>query len=72
VCYYNKAYNFNNYPSAKFENNLRKERQVNGIKNALNNGVKFGRPPKLNTQLCKAIFVDRQNWYSISALCNKY
>ncbi len=57
---------------AEFENNLRKERQVDGIKNALNNGVKFGRPPKLNTKLCKAIFEDRQNGRSISELCDKY
>ena len=57
---------------AEFENNLRKERQADGIKNALDNGVKFGRPLKLNTQLCKAIFEDRQNGRSISDLCDKY
>ena len=57
---------------AEFENNLRKERQADGIKNALNKGVKFGRPPKLNESLYRAIYADRENGISINELSSKY
>ncbi len=33
---------------AEFENEIRKERQMNGIKSAKENGVEFGRKAKLN------------------------
>ncbi|WP_018299342.1 recombinase family protein [Fangia hongkongensis] len=36
---------------AEFENDLRKERQADGIKKALENGIKFGRPGKVDSHL---------------------
>ena len=35
---------------AEFENGLRKERQAEGIKKAIQKGVKFGRPQKVTTE----------------------
>ncbi|WP_025793493.1 recombinase family protein, partial [Vibrio parahaemolyticus] len=40
---------------AEFENDLRTERQAEGIAKAKENGVKFGRPAKLNEQISDAI-----------------
>ncbi|WP_256896938.1 recombinase family protein [Vibrio parahaemolyticus] len=40
---------------AEFENDLRTERQAEGIAKAKENGVKFGRPEKLDAQICDAI-----------------
>ncbi|WP_257576303.1 recombinase family protein [Vibrio parahaemolyticus] len=37
---------------AEFENDLRTERQAEGIAKAKENGVKFGRPEKLDAQIC--------------------
>ncbi len=41
---------------AEFENDLRTERQAEGIAKAKENGVKFGRPEKLDAQICDAIY----------------
>ena len=40
---------------AEFENDLRKERQVDGIKKAKEKGVKFGRPFKVNADLVNGV-----------------
>ncbi|HHY0626015.1 TPA: recombinase family protein [Vibrio parahaemolyticus] len=45
---------------AEFENDLRTERQAEGIAKAKENGVKFGRPAKLNEQICHAIHLPLQ------------
>jgi len=43
---------------AEFENELRKERQREGIKKALNNGVKFGRPTTLTKGVIEQVKED--------------
>lgn len=43
---------------AEFENGLRKERQIEGIKKAQQKGVKFGRPTKVNEEIKRAVVAD--------------
>ncbi len=40
---------------AEFENNIRKERQADGIKNAQAKGIQFGRHPKMTEETIAAI-----------------
>ena len=46
---------------AQFENELRKERQLDGIKKAKEKGIKFGRPNKLDSQLVHLIYEEAHN-----------
>jgi len=57
---------------AEFETELRKERQAEGIKKALDNGVKFGAKPKLNQEQKKQLVEDKENGLTISELQSKY
>ena len=57
---------------AEFENDLRTERQAEGIAKAKENGVKFGRPTKLKEQLCKAIHVRRTEGATIGQLAKEF
>ncbi|MCF6808370.1 hypothetical protein L3V79_05605 [Thiotrichales bacterium 19S9-12] len=41
---------------SQFENELRKERQAEGIKKAINNGIKFGRPFKITPEVAQTIY----------------
>lgn len=43
---------------AEFENELRKERQKEGIKKALDNGIKFGRPTTLTKEVVDQVKQD--------------
>ena len=57
---------------AEFENELRKERQAEGIKKAQSKGVKFGVKPKLSAEQIKQMKLDKENGYTISQLKSKY
>jgi DNA invertase Pin-like site-specific DNA recombinase len=57
---------------AEFENDLRTERQAEGIAKAKENGVKFGRPAKLNEQICRAIHLRRTEGATIGQLAKEF
>ncbi|HIF9218106.1 TPA: recombinase family protein [Photobacterium damselae] len=57
---------------AEFENDLRTERQAEGIAKAKENGVKFGRPAKLNEQICLAIYLRRTEGATIGQLAKEF
>ncbi|MBE3902367.1 recombinase family protein [Vibrio parahaemolyticus] len=57
---------------AEFENDLRTERQAEGIAKAKENGVKFGRPAKLNAQICDAIHDRRTEGATIGQLSKEF
>ena len=57
---------------AEFENDLRTERQAEGIAKAKENGVKFGRPPKLTSEKCKEIYSRRMTGVTISQLAREF
>ncbi len=57
---------------AEFENDLRTERQAEGIAKAKENGVKFGRPAKLNEQICVAIHARRIEGATIGQLAKEF
>ncbi len=57
---------------AEFENDLRTERQTEGIAKARENGVRFGRPPKLTDSKKKAIYSRRQAGASIGQLVKEF
>lgn len=57
---------------AEFENDLRTERQAEGIAKAKENGVKFGRPAKLNEQTCDAIHTRRAEGATIGQLAKEF
>lgn len=57
---------------AEFENNLRRERQQDGIKSAIDKGVKFGRKPKLSKSAIEEIKADRKNGKSVSEIQETY
>ena len=57
---------------AEFENDLRTERQAEGIAKAKENGVKFGRPAKLNDQVCDAVHVRRTEGATIGQLAKEF
>ncbi len=46
---------------AEFENDLRSERQAEGIAKAKEKGVRFGRPAKLTEDIRKDIYLKRQS-----------
>jgi len=57
---------------AEFETGIRKERQMEGIAKALDNGVKFGRKSKLNSEQLSTMKSERDSGLKISELMNKY
>jgi len=57
---------------AEFENEIRKERQNEGIQVALEKGIKFGRTMKLSHRQIKQMKLDRESGLTISELENKY
>ncbi len=57
---------------AEFENDLRTERQAEGIAKAKENGVKFGRPAKLNKHICDAIHSRRAEGATIGQLAKEF
>ena len=57
---------------AEFETELRKERQEEGIKKALANGVKFGAKPKLNERQINQLIDDKISGFTIPELMDKY
>ena len=57
---------------AEFENDLRTERQAEGIAKAKENGVKFGRPAKLNEQICRTIHLRRTEGATIGQLAKEF
>ena len=57
---------------AEFENNLRRERQQDGIKSVLDKGVKFGRKHKLSKEQIQSMIKDKENGLSVNQLVAKY
>lgn len=57
---------------AEFENDLRTERQAEGIAKAKENGVKFGRPPKLTDAKCEEIYSRRMSGVTIGQLAKEF
>jgi DNA invertase Pin-like site-specific DNA recombinase len=57
---------------AEFENDLRTERQAEGIAKAKQNSVIFGRPKKLNQELCQEISSRRKAGATIGQLASDY
>lgn len=57
---------------AEFENDLRKERQIEGIRNALVRGIKFGRQAKLSTEQVEEMKRERSLGVSIAELKKEY
>ena len=57
---------------AEFENDLRTERQAEGIAKAKENGVKFGRPAKLTKEKQQAIYDRRMAGITISQLAKEF
>ena len=57
---------------AEFENDLRRERQVEGISKAKEKGIKFGRPAKLTDETKQAIFSRRLAGVSIGEIRKEF
>ena len=57
---------------AEFENDLRTERQAEGIAKAKENGVKFGRPAKLTNAKREAIYSRRMAGATIGQLAKEF
>jgi DNA invertase Pin-like site-specific DNA recombinase len=57
---------------AEFENDLRSERQAEGIAKAKENGVKFGRPVKLTDNIKEEIYSRRTAGATIGQLSKEY
>ncbi|MFC4346820.1 recombinase family protein [Kordiimonas lipolytica] len=57
---------------AEFENDLRTERQAEGIAKAKENGVKFGRPPKLTDTKKQEIYSRRLAGATIGQLAKEF
>jgi DNA invertase Pin-like site-specific DNA recombinase len=57
---------------AEFENDLRSERQAEGIAKAKKNGVKFGRPAKLTEAKKQEIYLRRIAGATILELANEF
>ena len=57
---------------AEFENNIRKERQADGIKKALARNVKFGVKPKFKHKDLEKMKIDRQNGMLVKDILEKY
>jgi DNA invertase Pin-like site-specific DNA recombinase len=57
---------------AEFENDLRTERQAEGISKAKENGVKFGRPAKLTSVRKREIYSKRSDGSTIGQLVKAF
>ena len=57
---------------AEFETELRKERQAEGIKKALDKGIKFGRKKNLNPEKAEELKADREAGLKITEIMEKY
>ncbi len=57
---------------AEFETELRKERQIEGIAKAKENGVQFGRKAKLDDDKVVLMWRDRQDGIKIKDLMHRY
>ncbi len=57
---------------AEFENDLRTERQSEGIAKAKENGVKFGRPPKVTEEKKQEIYSRRISGVTIGQLTKEF
>lgn len=57
---------------AEFETEIRKERQMEGIAKAKENGVQFGRKPKLQQNEIDDLRRDRENGAKITEIMAKY
>ena len=57
---------------AEFENDLRRERQADGITKALDNGVKFGAKPKVTQEQIEEIISKRNEGVLIKDLMTEY
>lgn len=57
---------------AEFENDLRTDRQAEGIAKAREQGIRFGRPPKVTDSKRKAIYSKRQDGASISQISKEF
>ena len=57
---------------AEFENNIRKERQADGIKKAMAKNIKFGVKPKFNHEDLENMKHDRENGMLVKDIINKY
>ncbi|NKB38182.1 MAG: helix-turn-helix domain-containing protein [Gammaproteobacteria bacterium] len=56
---------------AEMENNLRKERQMAGIRKAQERGVKFGRPSKINGAVSQSVKLLRERGMSIRKIARQ-
>jgi DNA invertase Pin-like site-specific DNA recombinase len=57
---------------AEFETEIRRERQIDGIAKAKENGVQFGRRPKLTSEQVQAMREKRENGVLIKQLMQEY
>ena len=57
---------------AEFENDLRAERQREGIEKALENGVRFGRPSKRTPEIDAEIIATRLNGSTIGSISKQF
>jgi DNA invertase Pin-like site-specific DNA recombinase len=57
---------------AEFENEIRRERQKEGIHKALKDGKKFGRPKSVTKDTVTGVLLDMKSDLSISQIINKY
>ncbi|WP_150464743.1 recombinase family protein [Francisella sp. XLW-1] len=57
---------------AEFENNIRKERQADGIKKALANNIKFGVKPKFKHKDLEKMKQDRESGMLVKDILEKY
>jgi DNA invertase Pin-like site-specific DNA recombinase len=57
---------------AEFENDLRSERQTEGIAKARDNGVKFGRPAKVTNKIKEDIYIKRHAGATIGQLAKEF
>ena len=56
---------------AEMENNLRKERQMSGIRKAQERGVKFGRPSKINDAVIQSVKLLRERGVPIRKIARQ-
>ncbi|MCF6768350.1 recombinase family protein [Thiotrichales bacterium 19S11-10] len=57
---------------AEFENEIRKERQVEGIKNALKKGIDFGRPMKITKKVAQKILKASESDMTVKEILKKF
>jgi DNA invertase Pin-like site-specific DNA recombinase len=57
---------------AEFENDLRRERQTEGVAKAQERGVKFGRPAKVTDEIKRDIYTRRIEGATIREICSEF